>query len=275
MAHVGQEGRFEAVGLFGALLGTPKLFLVAPGFGDVFEQDDQLVVVVRGIVDQAAAIASRIRSLPEVFPGVSGGDVHESRDILLGIHTRFAGRFSGEVLRADAQYPACLLVDVRKQVIDGPVGFVAQDVDAQVADRQMFDQLREMAVIALRRLVVLVDGGEFRALGVAARDAAHAAEGRAGIRPRIGAYFHGFDLQTLVAVRRDECLIERVGDFECGAAGVDLRAVFFSGKQANFVERDARTIRAEEFSCQRGAGHFAFSEIELPPSDVRCVEKLL
>ena len=139
----------------------------------------------------------------------------------------------------------------------------------------MFDQLREMAVIALRRLVALVDGGEFRALGVAARDAAHAAESRAGIRPRIGSYFHGFDLQTLVAVRRDECLIERVGDFECGAAGVDLRAVFFSGKQANFVERDARTIRAEEFSCQRGAGHFAFSEIELPPSDVRCVEKLL
>ena len=37
--------------------------------------------------------------------------------------------------------------------------FVAQDVDAQVADRQVFDQLCEVAVIALRRLVTLIDGG--------------------------------------------------------------------------------------------------------------------
>ena len=32
-------------------------------------------------------------------------------------------------------------------------------VDAQVADRQVFDQLCEVAVIALRRLVTLIDGG--------------------------------------------------------------------------------------------------------------------
>ena len=201
--------------------------------------------------------------------------MQESWETLLRVRSRFDGRFSGKVLRTDAQYPARLLIDVRKQVIDGLACLVAQDVDADIADRQVLDQLCKVAVIALRRLVALIDGGEFRALGVAARDAAHAAEGRAGIRPRIGAHLYGFDLQTPVAVCRDECFVERVGDFERCAAGVDPCAVFFSGEQANFVESDVRTIRAEEFCCQRGAGHFALFEIETPPSDARCVEKLL
>jgi len=72
-------------------------------------------------------------------------------------------------LRVDAQYPAGLLVDVRKQVVDRFARFVAQDVDAQVADRQVFDQLCEVAVIALRRLVTLIDGGQFGIFGSAFR----------------------------------------------------------------------------------------------------------
>ena len=56
-----------------------------------------------------------------------------------GIYSHLAGRLSGMALRVDAQYPAGLLVDVRKQVVDRFARFVAQDVDAQVADRRVFD----------------------------------------------------------------------------------------------------------------------------------------
>ena len=81
----------------------------------------------------------------------------ECGNVFQGIYSHLAGRLSGMALRVDAQYPAGLLVDVRKQVVDRFARFVAQDVDAQVADRQVFDQLCEVDVIALRRLVTLID----------------------------------------------------------------------------------------------------------------------
>ena len=56
----------------------------------------------------------------------------ECGDVFQGIYSHLAGRLSGMALRVDAQYPAGLLVDVRKQVVDRFARFVAQDVDAQV-----------------------------------------------------------------------------------------------------------------------------------------------
>ena len=141
------------------MLEIVQLFAAACGVGDVLEQDDQFVVVARRVVDQAAAGAFAVRAFPGLLPEGAGGDVLECGDVFQGIYSHLAGRLSGMALRVDAQYPAGLLVDVRKQVVDRFARFVAQDVDAQVADRQVFDQLCEVAVIALRRLVTLIDGG--------------------------------------------------------------------------------------------------------------------
>ena len=196
----------------------------------------------------------------------------ECRDVFQGVYSHFAGRFPGMVLRADAQYAAGLLVDVRKQVIDRFARFVAQDVDTQVADRQVFDQLCEVAVIALRRLVTLIDGGQVGIFGSAFRDAAYGPENRSDARPRIVAGLHGSDLQTSAAVGRDERFVERVGDLERGAAGVNACPVLLAGQQVDFLERNAGAVCAEKFRRQLRTGHLALSEVELPPSDTGGVE---
>ena len=249
------------------MLEIVQLFAAARGVGDVFEQDDQFVVVARRVVDQAAAGAFAVRAFPGLLPEGAGGDVLEC-----GIYSHLAGRLSGMALRVDAQYPAGLLVDVRKQVVDRFARFVAQDVDAQVADRQVFDQLCEVAVIALRRLVTLIDGGQFGIFGSAFRNAADGSENRADARQRIVGGSHGSDLQASVAVGRDERFVERVGDLEGGAAGVNARPVLLAGQQVDLLERNAGAICAEKVRRQPRTGHFALSEVELPPSDAGGVE---
>ena len=78
-----------------------QLLPAARGFGDVFEQDDQFVVIARSVVDQAAADVSG-RAFPSVLPVGARGDALEYGDMVPGVHSHLAGCFAHIIPRADA-----------------------------------------------------------------------------------------------------------------------------------------------------------------------------
>ena len=143
---------------------------------DVEDQDDDFRRVVGGVVEETAAVAAGLGGMPLVHLVIFQPDGRQLVDMLVYGEVYFAGRLVEVVGGVYAQNLLRRLVDREEEVIGCPAVVVVEQPDAEVADRQMVEQLVHVLVLPQRRVIVAFEREDVRLFPVGDRNALEVAE---------------------------------------------------------------------------------------------------
>ena len=242
---------------------------------DVEDQDDDFRRVVGGVVEETAAVAAGLGGMPLVHLVISQPDGRQLVDMLVYGEVYFAGRLVEVVGGVYAQNLLRRLVDREEEVIGRPAVVVVEQPDAEVADRQMVEQLVHVLVLPQRRVIVAFEREDVRLFPVGDRNALEVAEEfDALLRVRLFADELGVNPYFAFRQYEGKRFVEMVSDLERQEFVVYPFPVILARQRHQFPDRGPVAAESQQVDDIVGEEQFARAEIRLPPPHAGGVEQL-
>ena len=241
---------------------------------DVEDQDHDLRRVVGGVVEEAAAVAAGFGGMPLVHLVIPQPDGRQLVDVPVYGDVYFAGGLVEVIGGVYAQNLLRRLVDREEKVVGRPAVVVEQP-DAEVADRQVVEQLVHVFVLLQHRVIVAFEREDVRLFPAGDRNALEVAEEFDALL-RVRLFADELRMDPYFAFRQydGERFVEMVSDLERQEFVVYPCPVIFARQRHQFPDCGPVAAESQQIDDVVGEEQFARAEIRLPPPHLGRVEQL-